>query len=90
MKKISGALLGILLLCQAFGVGFAAERGTPEYENLKQYKREQRELRDSPQIPKEKGFWQREAERSGFAGTGAMFGNAIASAIPVEKPSSKK
>jgi hypothetical protein len=42
------------------------------------------------QSQKVKGFWQREAERSGFAGTGAMISNGISGAIPLAKPNSGK
>ena len=75
----------------------AAEKGTPGYEAMKAYKvkqraeREQRKAEEKTgQAPKEKGFWQREAERSGFAGTGAMFTHALSSAVPLDKPNSKK
>ena len=79
------------LLAEGFGVAFAAERGTPEYERLKEYKKAQREKKDQPQPKGEaKGFWQKEAERSGFAGTAAMFGGVVTNAIPLDKPNSRK
>ena len=88
-----------LLLFSALSVPsvFAAERGTAEYERLKEVKKAQREKREhekkaaaDPSVPREKSFWQKEAERSGFAGTGAMFSNAVAAAIPLDRPNSRK
>lgn len=83
--------MGMLMLGQ--GVLVAAERGTPEYERLKEYKREQKAKREAekanPSV-KEKGFWQKEAERSGFAGTGAMFSNSIGRVLPFDAPNSRK
>ena len=50
-----------------------------------------REKKKDPQPQGEaKGFWRKEAERSGFAGTAAMFGNALGNAVPFEKPNSRK
>ncbi len=77
MKKIF-ALLMVLVFSQA--LAFAAEPGTPEYQKMKEYKKSQRELKDREKAnpsSKAQGFWEREASRSGFAGTGAMFGNAL-------------
>ena len=94
MKKCIGILV-LAVLVQA--PVFAAERGTPEYDQLKAYKVKQRQEREqkktqesSGQVQKEKNFWQREAERSGLAGTGAMFSQAISNAIPLDKMGSKK
>lgn len=89
MKK-AALVLGLILLTQGFAV--AAERGTPEYDKMKEYKKAQREQRDREKTSGEikEGFWAREAKRSGFAGTGAMFGNGIASVVPLDKPNSRK
>jgi hypothetical protein len=90
MKKLAAILMLVML---ADGYAFAAQRGTPEYEQLKVLKQKQREekkVHKAEPSPKTKGFWQREAERSGFAGTGAMFSNAISNAIPLDKMNSKK
>ena len=95
MKKwIVMLMVGVIL---TGGSALAVPRGTPEYEQLKEYKRKQHAEREqkkvqenSGQAPKEKNFWQREAERSGFAGTGAMFSNALANAVPLDKPNSRK
>lgn len=86
--------MAVFVICvMAQAPALAAQRGTPEYEALKAYKTKQREekkTRKADPSPKAKGFWQREAERSGFAGTGAMLGNAIAGAVPLDKPNSRK
>jgi hypothetical protein len=60
---------------------------------MKEYKRLEREKRNNPSANPQgeaDGFWAREARRSGFAGTAAMFGNAITGAIPLDKPNSRK
>lgn len=88
MKRVL-SVLTIGLFCLQAGA-FAAERGSEEYQRLVEYKRKQREERSRPASAREKNFWQREAERSGFAGTAAMFGNAISDAIPLDKPNSRK
>lgn len=83
--------LGLVLFLQ--GAAVAAERGTPEYEKLKEYKKAQRAEKErlaANPSERAKGFWAREAERSGLAGTAAMFGNGIAAAVPLEKPNSRK
>lgn len=90
MKKIIMILVAVLMT-QA--PAMAAQRGTAEYESLKAYKKAQKEKKDRAKAnpsEKAKGFWQREAERSGFAGTGAMFSNAVSNAIPLDKPNSGK
>lgn len=92
MKKaiVIGLLMGLTVT-----PAMATQRGTPEYEALKEYKNKQRAERDAKKAdpaPKEKKntFWSREAERSGFAGTGAMFANGIDRVIPLEKLNSRK
>ena len=89
MKKIQIVFLVILFLSNLLSLA-SAQPGTPEYEKLKEYKKTQREHRKNPAAGSEKGFWQKEADRSGFAGTAAMFGNAVAGAVPLEKPNSRK
>ena len=90
MKKVIVFFLGSLFLLNGFGLALAAQPGTLEYEKLKAYKKTQREKKNNPAAANEKGFWRKEAERSGFAGTAAMFGNAIAGAVPLDKPNSRK
>ncbi len=90
MRKAVRMSVLIVLLAGLSVPVLAAERGTPEYEKMKEYKKAQRENKGSKPASTEKGFWQKEAERSGFAGTGAMFGNAISSVIPLDKPNSRK
>lgn len=93
MKKIATWLFIFTLFASEWGAVWAAERGTEEYKRLVELKKAQREKKATakPQgTPQEKNFWQREAERSGFAGTAAMFGNAIGGVIPLDKPNSRK
>ncbi len=90
MKKIF-LVVGMILLGQ--GVLMAAERGTPEYEKIKEYKKSQKAKKEAEKLnppSKEKGFWQKEAERSGFAGTGAMFSNSVGRVLPFDAPNSRK
>jgi len=92
MKKITVVLLALFA---AQGIALAAERGTPEYIKLKEYKNKQRAEREAekanptPKTP-QSTFWSREAERSGFAGTGAMFANGINNLVPLDKLNSGK
>ena len=83
-KTVRMSVMMVLLAGLSVPVS-AAERGTPEYEKMKAYKQAQRQKKDTEKTnpsEKPKGFWQKEAERSGFAGTGAMFGNAISGVVP--------
>ena len=82
MKKMGAVSLVVFLLSGFSGSVLAAQRGTPEYEKMKEYKKAQREKKNEPATPTEKNFWQKEAERSGLAGTAAMFGGAVACVIP--------
>ena len=82
-----------LAVFAAQGTALAAERGTAEYERLKEMKKARREEKAREQAnpgSKEKGFWAKEAERSGFAGTGAMFRNAVFKVVPLDQPNSRK
>ena len=89
MKKVFSVLFGMLFLAQ--GLALAAQRGTAEYEKLKEYKKSHKARKiDQPAAGGEKGFWAKEAQRSGLAGTGAMFGNAIRGVVPHGKPASEK
>ena len=93
MKRIVAFVIGALFFLGSYGPAFAVQRGTPEYEKMKEYKRLQREKRNDPSAAPQgeaEGFWAREARRSGFAGTAAMFGNAITGAVPLDKPNSRK
>lgn len=93
MNQLAGGVLVFVLGMQMTGVSSAAQRGTEEYNKLVEYKKAQREKKATEKTqgaPKEKNFWQREAARSGFAGTAAMFGNAIGGLIPLDKPNSRK
>ncbi len=92
MKKVAAVLISLFV---AQGVAFAAQRGTAEYNALKEYKTKQRAEREAEKAnpepkSKESTFWSREAERSGFAGTGAMFSNGISRLVPLDKPNSRK
>lgn len=73
MKKWMALFLFCLFAAQ--GNAFAIAHDSPEYEKMREYKRQQREKRElekvNPQTA-EKGFWQKEAERSGLAGTFGM------------------
>ncbi len=89
MKRGLSVVVLFVFLFQGVYTAIAATRGTPEYEKLKEYKKAQKEKKSSSS-PGPKGFWQKEAERSGFAGTAAMFGNAAAAAVPLDKPNSRK
>ena len=86
MKKI------ILFLALTVLVQSAAFAET-DRERLIAYKKQQRELKEREKAnpsPKAKGFWAREASRSGFAGTGAMLSGAVFSVVPLDKPNSKR
>lgn len=92
MKRSLVFSVMVLFIFQG-ATAFAVQRGTPEYEKMKEYKRLQREKRNNPSANPQgeaEGFWAREAKRSGFAGTAAMFGNAVTGAIPLDKPNSRK
>ena len=90
MKKITTIFATVLILSNFTVQALAAQKGTPEYEKLKEYKKAQREKKNSSSASSEKGFWQKEAERSGFAGTAAMFSNAVTDIIPLDKTNSRK
>jgi ABC-type tungstate transport system permease subunit len=88
MKK-NISILSVLILssAQAFA---AAAPGTPEYEKMKEYKAAQRKAREDRKAgvaagteKKEPGFWDREAERSGFAQTGQGMGSVFKNLNPV-------
>lgn len=95
MKRILAIAVSIVLLGTT--ASYAAQRGTAEYDQLVELKKQQRaerqkrreEEKTNPQA-KPKSFWQKEAERSGFAGTGAMFSNAVFNSVPVARPNSGK
>ena len=89
MKKA----IALLVLAALTSPAFAAERGTKEYEDLKAYKKarhEKKEREKASPASKEKGFWQKEAERSGFAGTAAMVSSGVTCLVPLDKPDSGK
>ena len=90
MKKIITVFLMVLM---AQVSALAAEHGTAEYESLKAFKKTQREKKEREKAQpsaRAKGFWEREAERSGLAGTGAMLCNVPAAVLPLAKPNSEK
>ena len=93
MKKILGVLMFAGVLLQGLGTAYAL-KGDADYEKMVAYKKAQREKKTAeakmPKTDHPKSFWQKEAERSGFAGTGAMFGNAVTSLVPLDKPNSRK
>ncbi|MGH7197357.1 MAG: hypothetical protein ACREH5_01275 [Candidatus Omnitrophota bacterium] len=93
MRKLIVVFVLVSMALCAAGPVFAVQRGTPEYEKMKEYKRLQREKKNNPSAQPQgeaEGFWAREAKRSGFAGTAAMFGNALTGAVPLDKPNSRK
>jgi hypothetical protein len=71
MKKALRLFVLALFLFQGVEAAWAVERGTAEYERLKEYKRMQREKRASGQqhgpSSKGPGFWDKEAVRSGLS-----------------------
>lgn len=92
MKKMIAVLVLAVLIQSA---AFASTQSAADYEELKAYKKAQREKKaqekaNLPSGGQKQGFWAREASRSGFAGTGAMFSNAIFTAVPLNKPNSGK
>ncbi|MBI2095048.1 MAG: hypothetical protein HYT89_02650 [Candidatus Omnitrophica bacterium] len=85
MKKAIGMLIFAVFLLQGAGIAFAAERGTPEYERLKEYKRVQREKRMNER--KDSGangsaFWSQELERSGLKEVGPKVGRFLKNLNP--------
>ncbi len=88
MKRVMSVLIFSVFLFQGIQA-MAMQPGTPEYEKMKEYKKSQREKKGTP-ASTEKGFWQKEAERSGFAGTFAAATNAVGSVVPLDKPNSRK
>jgi len=88
MRKKTVVFIFALFLFQSLGAAWAAQRGTEEYKKLAEYKKAQHEKKASGTM--EKNFWQKEAERSGLAGTVAAVGTLTTSVIPLEKPNSGK
>ena len=89
MKKIS-MIVAVLVAIAIAAPAYAAKKGTPEYEKMVAIKKAQREAREAEKTnpsAKGKGFWAREAERSGFAGTAAMVGNVTKRILPEGKAS---
>lgn len=82
MKKTIGLVLISLFLGGATAI--AAERGTPEYEKLKEYKKAQREKKASG-VSEKTGptFWDREAERSGLNRVNPNFSGFIKALNPI-------
>lgn len=69
MKKF-GFLVAVLMLASACVV-WAATPGTPEYEQLKEYKKAKRAAKESGAAAasagnRAPGFWEKEADRSGL------------------------
>jgi len=92
MKKSIVLAVAVLAAAAFVTPVYAAQKGTPEYARLVALKKEQRAEREREKAnpsAKAKGFWQKEAERSGLAGTAAMFGNAVDSVIPGEGKKTK-
>ena len=90
MKKTAVFVVSALFLFQSGGVALAMQHGSPEYQKMVAIKKAQREKKKNP-AASEQSFFQKEASRSGLAGTAAMFGNAIGGAIPMtNKPNSGK
>ena len=87
MKRIIGLWVGLFLL-QGATLAYASQPGTPEYEKMKEYKKSQREKKAAG--PVEKNFFQKEAERSGLAGSVMAVGHIAGSVVPLEKPNANK
>ena len=87
MKRIIWFWVGLFLL-QGATSAYALQRGTPEYEKMKEYKKAQHEKKASS--PVEKNFFQKEAERSGLAGSVMAIGHIAGSVVPLEKPNADK
>ena len=73
-----------LLIACVQAPAIAAQRGTPEYEQMKELKKKQRENKPQQQAAeaaKEPSqmdlFWKKEGERSGLSGVGAGIGNSV-------------
>lgn len=79
MKKLISGFVFALFLLQGVGVALAAQPGTPEYEALKAYKKEQRAKKTSGQTAASatSEFWKKEGERSGLSKTGSNFSDFI-------------
>ena len=76
----------IMAFCLVFtSTAFAAERGSEEYKKISEYKKAQRAAKANPaaSVSKEKGFWEKEGERSGLGGSGSRVGTFIGSLNPV-------
>lgn len=89
MKRAMAVLM--LVVFAAPMPALAAQRGTAEYEALKEYKRKKKAEKEAAKAAEEanpgsgeKSFWQKEAERSGFAGTGAMFARGANAVNPLK------
>ena len=87
MNRVISVLVFLVVLFQGSQV-MAMDQGTPEYAKMKEYKKAQREKAKTG--PAEKNFWQKEAERSGLAGTFAAATNMVSNAVPLDKPNSRK
>ena len=85
MKKVVSMLVFALFVSQGFV--FAAEKGTPEYEKMKEYKKAQREARakvaSEPAGNNGPTFWDREGERSGLNQFGPSVSKFIQNLNPV-------
>ena len=86
-RTIAFFILGFCFL-QGAVTAYSMERGTPEYEKMKEYKKTQHDKKAAG--PAEKGFWQREGERSGLTGSAMALGKIAMSAVPLEKPNANK
>ena len=77
MKKVISLLVTVLFLTGSFGLALAAQRGTPEYEKLKEFKKAQRVKKETTPATASavSEFWKKEGERSGFSQTGASISN---------------
>jgi hypothetical protein len=86
MKK---AIMFVLLAVFTFGGATAVLADDAHYEEIKKYKAAKRmakeEARKNPAAAgtKEKGFWEKEGERSGLGDSGNRFGNAVKGMNPV-------
>ena len=80
MKKVIGMLVFTVFLLQGAMIASAAERGTPEYERIKEYKKVQREKKmNEKQTSGGNGsaFWSKELDRSGLKEVGPKVGKFV-------------
>ncbi len=95
MKRYIALIAAIAAVSLVASPAYAVSKNSPEYQRLVELKKKQRAERDAERAnpsAKAKGFWAKEADRSGLAGTGAMLKNVATAPgriLPDGKDSSK-